>query len=133
MNKSKTLCSTAPNLALFADMTDANKNAPQQAPRSARILGNLGLYILAVFPLAISCVLRRGFAPLDGFYPGDLFYPPEPGFGQWRLVSACCLSVLALVGVFKRPFAMTVVGLICFSPLLLAIRLVYLVSQFSDM
>ncbi len=63
---------------------------------------------------------------------GNILSPSRHELLGWRWASAAFLAMLALAGIFKRPFAIAVLVLLCLSPLLLAIRVCYFAGQFSE-
>ncbi len=107
-------------------MSDDPSKSTTLSPGAEKILRNLSFIVLSIFPVIISCLLRRAFAPIDGFCPLDIFHatqsPSEHALLLWRWVSSVGFVALVAAGVFQRAFAILLLALTCLSPLLLAVR-----------
>jgi hypothetical protein len=107
-------------------MSDSLNNPPPLSPRATELLRNSGLLVLSILPVLISCLLRRAFAPIDGFCPLDIFHashsPSEHDLLVWRWISLVVFIALLVAGLFQRTFAVLLLALACLSPLLLALR-----------
>jgi hypothetical protein len=114
-------------------MNGASEDLPQLKPATARLLRNVSLLILALFPLFFSCLVRRAFAPLDGFCPLDIFHVHQSPSAQqllwWRYGSTAAYIALAALAVFQRPLAVTLLVLTSLSPVLLFLRFVEMLGH----
>ena len=107
-------------------MSDDPSKPTALSPGAEKILRNLSFIVLSIFPVLISCLLRRAFAPIDGFCPLDIFHashsPSEHDLLVWRWVSSVAFVVLVAAGLFQWTFAILLLALTCLSPLLLLVR-----------
>lgn len=107
-------------------MSDLSNKPPDLSPKAEKLLRNLSFLVLSIFPVLVSSLLSRAFAPFDGLCPLDIVHathsPSEHELLVWRWASAVGFAVLAISGILQRLLAILLLALTCISPLLLAIR-----------
>ena len=113
-------------------MNEVSQDPASASPRYTAVMRNCGFLVLSIFPVLFSSLLLRTFAPIDGFCPLDIFHgsssPSEHELLGWRWGSSIVFVAVAIVGIFKRPFAVAVLAVTYISPLLLVLRFFYALS-----